>query len=244
MAHEHIVIRGAREHNLKNVTVSLPREQAGGHHRPVRIGQVEPGVRHPLRRGAAPVRRVAVGLRAPVPRARWTSPTSTRSRGCRRRSRSTRRRPPATRARPSARSPRPTTTCACCTRASAIRTARSAAVRSPASRPSRSSTRCSRCRRARGSPSTRRSCAPARASTASCSSSCGATGYTRVKVDGEQLLLEEPIDLDKQVRHTISVVVDRLVMKEGLRTRLTDSVETALRLAEGLVEVASSTARP
>ena len=63
-------------------------------------------------------------------------------------------------------------------------------------------------------------------------------GYTRVKVDGEQLLLEEPIDLDKQVRHSISVVVDRLVMKQGLRTRLTDSVETALRLAEGLVEVA------
>jgi excinuclease ABC subunit A len=63
-------------------------------------------------------------------------------------------------------------------------------------------------------------------------------GYTRVKVDGEQLLLEEPIDLDKQVRHSISVVVDRLVMKQGLRTRLTDSVETALRLAGGLVEVA------
>ena len=63
-------------------------------------------------------------------------------------------------------------------------------------------------------------------------------GYTRVKVDGEQVLLEEPIDLDKQVRHSISVVVDRLVMKHGLRTRLTDSVETALRLAEGLVEVA------
>ncbi len=63
-------------------------------------------------------------------------------------------------------------------------------------------------------------------------------GYTRVKVDGQQLMLEEPIDLDKQVRHSISVVVDRLVMKPGLRTRLTDSVETALRLAEGLVEVA------
>ena len=65
-----------------------------------------------------------------------------------------------------------------------------------------------------------------------------ADGYTRVRVDGEQRLLEDPIDLDKQIRHTISVVVDRLVMKEGLRTRLTDSVETALRLAEGLVEVA------
>ena len=64
-----------------------------------------------------------------------------------------------------------------------------------------------------------------------------ADGYTRVKVDGEQRMLEDAIDLDKQIRHTISVVVDRLAMKQGLRTRLTDSIETALRLAEGLVEV-------
>jgi excinuclease ABC subunit A len=62
-------------------------------------------------------------------------------------------------------------------------------------------------------------------------------GFTRVKIDGEQYLLDEPPALDKQIRHTIVVVVDRLVMKQGLRTRLNDSVETALRLAEGLVEV-------
>jgi len=64
-----------------------------------------------------------------------------------------------------------------------------------------------------------------------------ADGYTRVKIDGEQHLLEEPPALDKQIRHTINVVVDRLVMKQGLRARLTDSIETALRLAEGLVEI-------
>src|SRR5207248_8719157 len=64
-----------------------------------------------------------------------------------------------------------------------------------------------------------------------------ADGYTRVTVDGEQHLLEEVPALDKQIRHTIAVVVDRLVMKPGLRARLTDSVETALRLAEGLVEI-------
>jgi excinuclease ABC subunit A len=64
-----------------------------------------------------------------------------------------------------------------------------------------------------------------------------ADGYTRVKIDGEQHLLEEPPALDKQIRHTIVVVVDRLVMKPGLRARLTDSIETALRLAEGLIEV-------
>jgi excinuclease ABC subunit A len=65
-----------------------------------------------------------------------------------------------------------------------------------------------------------------------------ADGFTRVRVDGEQRLLEEPIDLDKQQRHTISVVIDRLIMKEGLRARLTDSLETGLRLAEGLIEIA------
>jgi excinuclease ABC subunit A len=62
-------------------------------------------------------------------------------------------------------------------------------------------------------------------------------GFTRVKVDGEQRLLEEEIPLDKKLRHTIHVVVDRLVMKADLRTRLAQSVETAARLAEGLVVI-------
>jgi excinuclease ABC subunit A len=62
-------------------------------------------------------------------------------------------------------------------------------------------------------------------------------GFTRVKVDGEQHLLEEVPPLDKKFKHTIEVVVDRLVMKEDLRTRLTQSVETAIALAEGLVTV-------
>ncbi len=64
-----------------------------------------------------------------------------------------------------------------------------------------------------------------------------ADGFTRVKVDGEQRLLEEPIELDKKFKHTIEVVVDRLVMKPDLRTRLTQSVETAAALADGLVTI-------
>ncbi len=62
-------------------------------------------------------------------------------------------------------------------------------------------------------------------------------GFTRVKVDGEQRLLEEAIDLDKKFKHTIEVVVDRLVMKPDLRTRLWQSIETAAGLAEGLVGI-------
>ncbi len=62
-------------------------------------------------------------------------------------------------------------------------------------------------------------------------------GFTRVKVDGEQHLLEDPIELDKKYKHTIEVVVDRLVMKPDIRTRLWQSVETALGLAEGLLAI-------
>src|SRR2546429_898028 len=64
-----------------------------------------------------------------------------------------------------------------------------------------------------------------------------AEGFTRVKVDGEQKLLEEPIELDKKFKHSIEVVVDRLVMKPDIRTRLAQSVETAAALAECLVVV-------
>src|SRR5438477_9841401 len=64
-----------------------------------------------------------------------------------------------------------------------------------------------------------------------------AEGFTRVKVDGEQKLLEEPIELDKKFKHSIEVVVDRLVMKPDLRTRLAQSVETAAQLADGLVAI-------
>jgi len=63
-------------------------------------------------------------------------------------------------------------------------------------------------------------------------------GFTRLKVDGEERLLEEEIELDKKFKHSIEVVVDRLSMKPDLRHRLTDSIETALALAEGLVTVA------
>src|SRR5881296_3192548 len=64
-----------------------------------------------------------------------------------------------------------------------------------------------------------------------------ADGFTRVKVDGEQRLLEDEIVLDKKFKHTIEVVVDRLVMKPDLRTRLWGSIETAAQLADGLVGI-------
>jgi excinuclease ABC subunit A len=62
-------------------------------------------------------------------------------------------------------------------------------------------------------------------------------GFSRVKVDGELKRLEDEIALDKKFKHDISVVVDRLVMKPELRKRLADSIETAVALAGGLVEI-------
>ncbi len=63
-------------------------------------------------------------------------------------------------------------------------------------------------------------------------------GFTRVRVDKDVRSLDEDIKLDKKYKHDIDVVIDRLVMKESIRTRLADSVETGLRLAEGTVVVA------
>ena len=63
----------------------------------------------------------------------------------------------------------------------------------------------------------------------------GRDGFTRVKVDGEERLLEEEIALDRKRNHDIEVVVDRVVIKDGIRPRLTDSVELALSLSDGLL---------
>ncbi|MDX6635298.1 MAG: excinuclease subunit, partial [Solirubrobacterales bacterium] len=62
-------------------------------------------------------------------------------------------------------------------------------------------------------------------------------GFTRVRVDGETYLLDEVPALDKKFKHDISAVVDRLIIKDDLRQRLNDSVETALRIGDGLVEI-------
>ena len=60
-------------------------------------------------------------------------------------------------------------------------------------------------------------------------------GYVRVRVDGELMELEEEINLEKNKKHSIEVVVDRIIIKEGVQKRLVDSVETALELSGGMV---------
>ncbi len=63
------------------------------------------------------------------------------------------------------------------------------------------------------------------------------SGYARVRVDGAIYDLSEEIRLDKNQKHTVEVVLDRLVMREGVRSRLADSVESALKLADGVVAI-------
>ncbi|MFW0110503.1 excinuclease ABC subunit UvrA [Rothia sp. P13129] len=62
-----------------------------------------------------------------------------------------------------------------------------------------------------------------------------AQGFSRARVDGENIQLSDPPKLAKQYKHTIEVVVDRLVIKDSIQQRLTDSIETALKLSEGNV---------
>lgn len=60
-------------------------------------------------------------------------------------------------------------------------------------------------------------------------------GFVRLFVDGKAYTVDDKIDLEKNIKHSISVVVDRLVVKDGIQTRLADSIETAQKLADGLV---------
>src|SRR5690606_26350356 len=62
-------------------------------------------------------------------------------------------------------------------------------------------------------------------------------GFVRVRIDGEVLDLDDSIELEKNKKHDIDAVVDRVIVKEGVETRLSDSLETALRIAEGRVKV-------
>ena len=62
-------------------------------------------------------------------------------------------------------------------------------------------------------------------------------GFVRVRIDGEMYELTDDIDIDRKKKHTIEIIVDRLVIKDGINARLTESIETAMKIAENLVEI-------
>ncbi len=70
------------------------------------------------------------------------------------------------------------------------------------------------------------------------------SGYVRVRIDGNQYELSEEIQLDKNIKHNIEIIVDRLVVREGIEKRLTDSLENALSLTDGLVLIDVSGGEP
>ena len=237
-----ITVRGAREHNLKNIDRRNPARQTRRHHRSLRLRQVVAGVRHDLRRRPASLRRIALRLRPPVPRSDGEA-------GCRphrralardldrpeghqpqsaldRRHRHRDLRLPA----PALRPRRPPAL------------PRTAVARSPSSRSSRWPTQIlalpdgtrlmilapGHPRPQRRAPGRLRRDPPRRASSASAS-------MATVRD------LDEKIDLDKNKKHTIEVVVDRLVIRheDGRRAedhpdrvRIIDSLEIALRIGE------------
>ena len=100
-------------------------------------------------------------------------------------------------------------------------------------------------RAARGHPvpgAGARSCAAARAPTSTLLADLATQGFARARIDGEVHELTDKVDLARYEQHTIEVVVDRLVLRDGIERRLTDSLETALRLADGVAEVAARAA--
>ena len=62
-------------------------------------------------------------------------------------------------------------------------------------------------------------------------------GYSRVRIDGNEYSLDEEIALDKNIKHNIEIIVDRLIIKSGIERRLTDSIETVFKLSDGLLQV-------
>ena len=222
-----IVIKGAREHNLKNIDVEIPRDKLVVITGLSGSGKILARVRHDLRRGPAPLRRVAVRLRPPVPRPdaqarrrldrgavagdldraedRLAQPALDGRHG----HRDLRLPAPAVRAR---------------RRAALLRTA---ASRSRRRRSSRWSTRCSSCRRARASRCWRRSCASRRASSRRSSTKLRQDGL-RARQHRRRAAPSWPSrpTLDKNKEHTIEVFVDRLV-NEGRHPAAADRLGRA-----------------
>ena len=241
-ASNQIVVSGAREHNLKDISLDAAARRAGRHHRPVGVGQVLAGLRHDLRGGTAPVRRVAVRLRPAVP----GPDGQARRRLDRGPLAGHLDRPEDDLAQPALhgghgdRDLRLPATAVVARRSAALpdlrppdrgpvgradhRPGDGARRRNPLHGAGPGGARAQgRVRQAARGPARRRlrpregrrRAAPARGG----------------------------LRLDKKFKHDMSVVVDRLVMRHDLRKRLADSIETAVALADGLVEIELMPAR-
>ena len=210
-----VEIVGAREHNLDDRSPRGPQAPARRLHRRQRLGQVEPRLRHPLRRGPAPLRRDAERVRAAVPRPARAPERRAPARASRRRSPSSRRAPRRTRARPSARSPRSTTTSASSTRAPASSTATSAARRVAAQSADEIAQRDPRaCPRARSSTLVAPLVAHRKGEFRELFDDLKARGFARVAIDGEIARARRRAHARQEAEaRRSSLVVDRVVVR-------------------------------
>ena len=234
----HIAIRGARVHNLRDVDVRHPARPAGRDHRPLGQRQVLARLRHALRRGPAPLRRVALRLRAPVPRpdgeARRRVDRGALA-GHRDRAEDA---PRGTRAPRSAPSPRSTTTCACSTRASAARTAGSCGKPIASQSVEQMAERVL----ARGEGARVEVLAPVvrgrKGEYKKELDEFARQGFVRARIDGARPRARRRDPSSPRRRSTTSSwwwTASRCASR--VRARIVESLETALRLADGLVLV-------
>ena len=235
----YIRVQGARVNNLKNISVDIPRDKLVVLTGLSGCGESAAGVRLDLCRGPAPPRRAAVQLRAHVHLGRWTKPDGEDHRQAGPPPSASARRPPAaTPAPPSARSLETDDISASFMgEMRHASTARNRGSRDPP--PDRRPDRSTQIRQRRPSAQDFGAAPPSRAarraSIRRSSEDARRGGYARVRVDGSLYELTEEIQLDKNKKHHIEVVIDRLMMKPDLARRLTDSVETASNLSGGLV---------
>jgi excinuclease ABC subunit A len=235
MAIDRISVRGARQHNLKNINVDIPRDRftvitglSGSGKSSLAFDTIyAEGQRRYVESLSAYARQFLDQLEKPdVDSVDGLSPAISIEQKTVSRSPRDRR---------SARSPRSTTTCGCCFRRSEYRIVTSAAPRSRARASIRSFRTCS------DLPEGERVMVLApivrgrKGEFKKELEKLAKEGFLRARVDGELLSLDEEIRLDKRRNHTIEAVVDRLLIKTGIRERLTDSIRTALKLTGGAV---------
>ena len=236
MENSSIVIRGAREHNLRNVNLELPRNRLIVFTGVSGSGQELAGLRHPLRRGPAALRRIAVQLRPAVPR----PAAQTR---CRLPGR------PVARHQHSAEDGRPQSaldrrhhhrdlrlSCACCSPASARAIARKCG------RPITAQTREQIIARILALPEGTRFLVLApvirgqKGEYKDLFEDMLKRGFVRARVDGQVVRLTDDLKLDRRIKHDIEIVIDRLKNEPKVRPRLAEAVEQALGLERRVVD--------
>jgi excinuclease ABC subunit A len=235
---DQIRIRGARQHNLRNVSLRHPAQPTDRHHRRFGLRQVVARVRHDLRRGPAALRRVAVGLRAAVPRADGEAGRRL-DRGL----------SPAISIEQRTTLANPRSTVGTVTEIYDYLRLLYASIGQPhcpkCGRPIQAQTIQEMVERALRLPVGSKFVVLApyvsgkKGEYKKQMAEMVKEGFLRARVDGDFVDLDDPPELDKQKKHTIEIVVDRLVAKpatdEEYRKRLADSIETAARVSGGLI---------